>query len=138
MRREALAPVTLKDGTVLPKGTTVTVSSSRMWDPTLHESPEEWRSDRFLRLRETPGMEHRAHLVSTSGDHLGFGHGQHACPGRFFAANEVKIALSHLLLKYDFAPVEGSPPKVRKSGFSMNVDPFAKVQVRRRREEIDI
>jgi cytochrome P450 len=32
---------------------------------------------------------------------LPFGLGKHACPGRQFAINEIKIALHYLLLKYD-------------------------------------
>lgn len=41
-------------------------------------------------------------LVTTSPDHLALGHGEHACPGRFFAAIEIKILLCHLLLKYEW------------------------------------
>ncbi|KAI3397101.1 hypothetical protein diail_11244 [Diaporthe ilicicola] len=36
---------------------------------------------RFLRMRQTPGKENQAHFVTTGPDSLGFGHGQHACPG---------------------------------------------------------
>jgi len=39
--------------------------------------------------------------------YIGFGHGMHACPGRFFAGNELKVALAHLLLKYDWKMPEG-------------------------------
>ena len=31
-----------------------------------------------------------------------FGGGKHACPGRFFAVNEIKICLHKLILKYNF------------------------------------
>ena len=34
-------------------------------------------------------------------NYLPFGLGKHACPGRQFAVNEIKVALHHLLLKYD-------------------------------------
>ncbi|KAJ1325847.1 tenellin biosynthesis cytochrome P450 monooxygenase [Microdochium nivale] len=43
-------------------------------------------------------------LVSTSDKFMGFSHGSHACPGRFFAANQLKIALAHIALHYDIAP----------------------------------
>ncbi|CAG8681675.1 12336_t:CDS:2, partial [Funneliformis mosseae] len=36
---------------------------------------------------------------------LTFGNGKHACPGRFFAVNEIKVALHHLLLKYNIRKV---------------------------------
>ncbi|CAG8472164.1 14175_t:CDS:2, partial [Funneliformis caledonium] len=36
---------------------------------------------------------------------LTFGFGKHACPGRFFAVNEIKVALHYLLLKYNIRKV---------------------------------
>ncbi|EUC42253.1 hypothetical protein COCMIDRAFT_104003 [Bipolaris oryzae ATCC 44560] len=33
---------------------------------------------------------------------LYFGYGRHACPGRLFAANEIKIIMVRLLLDYEF------------------------------------
>jgi cytochrome P450 len=32
---------------------------------------------------------------------LAFGYGRHACPGRFFAANEIKMILARLVLDFD-------------------------------------
>lgn len=32
---------------------------------------------------------------------LGFGFGKHACPGRFFALNEMKMFVAHMVLNYD-------------------------------------
>ncbi|KAL2417885.1 Cytochrome P450 monooxygenase [Exophiala dermatitidis] len=45
----------------------------------------------------------KAHLqfIATSPTYLGFGHGRHACPGRFFAANELKLLMAYLLTRYD-------------------------------------
>ena len=89
-------------------------------------------------MRENDGQEHVAQLVSTSPDHLGFGHGKHACPGRFFASNEAKIILIHLLLKYDWRLPEGNPPpQVRPFAFSLRADPFTKMEYRPRLPEID-
>jgi hypothetical protein len=39
----------------------------------------------------------------TSPDNINFGHGRHACPGRFFAAGMVKIILMEILRRYDVA-----------------------------------
>lgn len=47
---------------------------------------------------------------------MGFGFGRHSCPGRFFAANEVKIALCHILLKYDFKLAEAERPEHERVG----------------------
>lgn len=69
---------------------------------------------------------------------MGFGYGKHACPGRFFAAAEIKTALCHMLLKYDLKPREGPAPRVLSQGMHLYPDPMAAILVRRRKEEIDI
>ncbi|KAI1076359.1 cytochrome P450 [Whalleya microplaca] len=130
--------VQLSDGTILPKGSRILVASNFM-DPKIYPDPEKFDPSRFLKLRQGPGQEHSWQFVTTTPAHTLFGHGQHACPGRFFASNEVKIALCHLLLKYDwrFVPGEGRPAPMLFEG-SNNVDSKAKVQVRRREAEIDL
>ncbi|KAH9229033.1 hypothetical protein K456DRAFT_1845591 [Colletotrichum gloeosporioides 23] len=138
MGRIADADVYLSDGTVIPKGMKVAVANTSRHDPIIYESPLEFDGYRFLRMRQTPGKENQAHFVTTSPDSLGFGHGQHACPGRFFAANEVKIAMCHLLLKYDLELVPGSDFSVQVHGFSLNSNRGAKIRVRRRKEEINL
>lgn len=138
MKRLAEEDIKLSDGTIIPKGETIFVSGNRMWDPTVYPDPMTFDPYRFLKLRETPGHETSAQLVSPSVEHMAFGYGKHACPGRFFAANEVKIALCHILLKYDFRLAEGCIPKVRKIGLGLNADPFATVSIRRREEELHL
>ncbi|PLB49717.1 cytochrome P450 [Aspergillus steynii IBT 23096] len=138
MRRLATKTVTLSDGTTIPKGTSIFVSSKRMWDPEIYPNPGTFDAYRFLRLRETPGNENSSQLVSVSPEHFGFGLGKHACPGRFFAANEIKIALCHILLKYDFRLEEGSQPEIMKMGSEISADHFARLQIRRRESEIEL
>ncbi|KAJ5820053.1 hypothetical protein N7474_005644 [Penicillium riverlandense] len=134
-----IGDIKLSDGTLLRKGTFLLVSGEKMWDPQVYSSPDTFDPYRFLKLRETPGHETSAQLVSPSPEHLGFGYGNHACPGRFFAVNEVKIALCHILLKYDFKLAPGSArPTVKKTGVSWNADPTASIAIRRRQEEITL
>ncbi|KND87450.1 Dihydromonacolin L monooxygenase LovA [Tolypocladium ophioglossoides CBS 100239] len=118
MRRVASETFTLSDGTVIPKGHSVAVSSHSMWEPQIHPQPNEWNGYRFYDMRDEPEKQHLAQLVTTGISHLAWGHGDHACPGRFFAANEVKIILVHILLKYDFELPAGYVPKVREWGFA--------------------
>ncbi|KAK4180675.1 putative cytochrome P450 E-class, group IV [Triangularia setosa] len=133
MRRVASSSLSLSDGTYIPKGATIAVSAERMWDPSVYPGADSWDGSRFLKMRSVPGSEHMAQLVSTSIEHMGFGHGQHACPGRFFAGNEVKIALLHLLLRYDWRLPEGAAaPKTRTLGFSLGVDPSLRLEYRPR------
>ncbi|KAI0164152.1 putative cytochrome P450 monooxygenase [Xylariaceae sp. FL1272] len=134
MRRLPLRDITLSDGTPLRKGREVVVAANRMWDESVYSDPERWDPYRFYRMRAAPGSssEHTTQLVSTSADHLGFGHGQHACPGRFFAANEVKVALAQLLLEYDWKLPEGADASYLQHGWSMVANPFVGVMFRRR------
>lgn len=138
MHRHVEKDLELSDGTVLPKGSRIMVASNFM-DPAIYAEPEKFDAARFLKMRQQPGQENSWQFVTTSPAHTLFGHGQHACPGRFFASNEVKIALCHLLLKYDwrFVPEEGRPPpRVFESVYA--VDQKSKIQARRRRAEIDL
>ncbi|EED18614.1 cytochrome P450 monooxygenase, putative [Talaromyces stipitatus ATCC 10500] len=135
MRRVATEEVILHDGRRIPKGSMVAISGHWSWDETFYENPEQFDGYRFLKLSKSPATEHMSHFVSTSPQHLAFGYGKNACPGRFFAANEAKIALVHILLKYDFKLDETTPPpKVVKIGWMMASDSQAKLLVRRRKE----
>lgn len=69
-------------------------------------------------------------IVSTSSQHLAFGHGRHACPGRFFAANEMKLMLSFILQNYDIEPLEERP--ANKWVHDVAIPPEIKLRVRRR------
>ncbi|OJD25220.1 hypothetical protein ACJ73_03415 [Blastomyces percursus] len=138
MGRVATADITLSDGTNIPKNTHTVVSSHRMWDPRVHADADKWDGYRFYNMRQIPGQENSSQFVSTSPDHLAFGHGQHACPGRFFAANEVKVLLCHLLLKYDLKVVEGSMIEPFRYSFAINANPNAPLMIRRREDVIDL
>ncbi|KAI0885396.1 cytochrome P450 [Annulohypoxylon maeteangense] len=138
MHRYVEKKVEISDGTTLPQGSRVVIASNFM-DPTIYPEPEKFDAARFLKMRQQPGQENNWQFVTTSPSYTLFGHGQHACPGRFFAANEVKIALCHLLLKYDwrFVPGEGRPAPTNFEGVN-GVDQKSRVQIRRRQAEIDL
>ncbi|KAH8886196.1 ent-kaurene oxidase, partial [Thozetella sp. PMI_491] len=138
MNRWVEKEVTLSDGTVLPKDSRIMVTTNFM-DPAIYSEPEKFDVARFMRMRAQPGQENAWQYVTTNPEHLLFGHGQHACPGRFFASNEIKIALCHLLLKYDwrFVPGTGRPtPQTFEVGIGTNAT--AKIERRRRKEEINL
>ncbi|KAH7389954.1 GA14-synthase [Pyrenochaeta sp. MPI-SDFR-AT-0127] len=132
MRRFTVADITLSDGVRIPKNTMTLVSAQRHWDEKYYENANTFDGYRFLRMRQTPGQENRAQVVSATADHMGFGFGLHACPGRFFAAEEIKIALSHMLMNYDFKLVPGCDIEPRRIGFSLMASPTAKLAVRHR------
>lgn len=139
MNRLVKKTITLSDGSVLPAGCRIMVSDDKVHDETVFPEPAKFDVKRFLRLRQEPGEENRHQFVTTAPDHMAFGHGQHACPGRFFASNEMKIALCFLLLWYDmrFVPDEEKPKDLEFETVS-TTDPNMRVQVRRRKEEIEL
>ena len=138
MRCVALEEVKLSDGTILPKGEVVAVSSHRMWDPSVYDEADQFDGYRFYRMREDPSKENAAQLANTSTDQYGFGLGRRSCPGRFFAANEAKIALIHILLKYDWKLSAGQTPQEVYRAFGIRCDPRTTIEVRRRAEEIQL
>ncbi|KAI1820163.1 cytochrome P450 [Xylaria intraflava] len=135
MRRSVDTDMTLSDGTVLKKGQRVQVDTYRMTKAEIYPNPKVWDANRFLNLRQQEGNESTAQLVCTTQDHLGFGHGEHACPGRFFAANELKIALCHLLIKYEWKLAPGTDVTPYIKGFATQRNPTARILIRKRPKE---
>ena len=90
---------------------------------------------RYSRLRESDPTKYQ--MVKTDCDYLLFGHGFHACPGRcvdthpasrytifsltlissFFAANELKAMLAHIVMHYDVQLEGGSRVKPENEWF---------------------
>lgn len=136
----AVADVTLSDGTFIPKNTYVTVGPLPMQDPKIYPNPEEFQPWRFLKLRTAPGAENKYQAVTTSPDFIFFGHGQHACPGRFFAGNEIKLLFAYMLLNYDFK-LPGGPetllPEVL-AGLQPLPNPAQGIMIKARTPEIDL
>ncbi|KAJ7765820.1 cytochrome P450 [Mycena maculata] len=100
---------TFSDGTRIPYGAMLTVTGGPAHsDAAIYDHPETFDGFRFSRMRDQQtnaaddgeGVFNRQ-MVSTGHDHLVFGHGKHSCPGRFFAATEIKAMLAHILVNYD-------------------------------------
>ncbi|GAP88592.1 putative cytochrome p450 protein [Rosellinia necatrix] len=138
MNRYVEKTITLSDGLSLPKGSRICVLGD-FANPEVYPEPGRFDAARFAKKRLEPGQENGWQFVTTSAAHLNFGHGEHACPGRFFAANEIKIILCHLLLKYDWRFVPGLPePEPRAFEATMAVRPDTQIQACRRKPEIDL
>ncbi|KAJ7930490.1 cytochrome P450 [Mycena leptocephala] len=142
---------TFSDGTTIPHGALLGVPNTAVHrDHSLHPNADTFDGFRFSRMREdaaraesnaiavdsaekaTPGL-FQQHMVSTSPDHLVFGHGRHACPGRFFAAMELKAMLAHILINYDLkAEVEGVRPPDQVFGLFVSPSSNGKIWMRNR------
>ncbi|KAG9310149.1 cytochrome P450 [Chiua virens] len=134
LMRKALKDFTFSDGTFIPKGTSI-VSPSRCLhlDDEYYDDALVFNPFRFSRLRDEQGGDAKHQYVSTSPIYLSFGHGKHACPGRFFAANELKSMLAHVVVTYDVKLEDNKPrPQGLKMGFDIAADPFASILFRKR------
>jgi cytochrome P450 len=127
MDRMVVSPggVKMQDGLHLPQGTRVgTCTYSIHRDGDIYDDPENYDPFRFSRIRENPkthvNIESQKDLtkvleaknlsmVTTSDTFLAFGHGRHGCPGRFFAAMNMKLLLAYIILNYDIEPLESRP-----------------------------
>ncbi|KAL4935180.1 cytochrome P450 [Aspergillus oleicola] len=138
MHRRALADIDLPGDIHIKKGDHLAVSSHSMWDEENYPNPEQFNPYRFVERRKIPAYEHKSAYVSTSADHLGFAHGKLACPGRFLAANMMKIAMLHIIFKYDLKIDAPGEAKWWHYGTDMVVKNKAKIWVKSRKTEIDL
>ncbi|KAI0737381.1 cytochrome P450 [Daedaleopsis nitida] len=131
--RKALMDVTLNDGTVIPKGTLVTAASQSIHhDDAYYDAPDVFDPFRFARMREVDGEGTKHQFVNTSLEYISFGHGRHACPGRFFAANELKAILAFIILNYDVKLTDKGRLKNLTVGASLVPDPMGEIMFRKR------
>jgi cytochrome P450 len=140
--------VTGKDGLTTPSGVHIPMgnfiavpSLAVLTDAKKHSSPETFLPFRFLDLRRDintgerlPDHVERARMTfaATSNDYLAFGNGRQACPGRFFAAAELKLMLAYVLLHYDFEMLSKRPGD-SWVGILRIPSPSAKIRVKRRK-----
>ncbi|KAM7220355.1 Cytochrome P450 [Rhypophila decipiens] len=135
VHRYVLKPFTFKDGTTIPAGATLCLAASPIQnDPEYFENPAEFDGFRFARPRQDDdGQSERMYTVNTSLKNSTFGHGRHACPGRFFAVNEIKLLMAELLSKYDVKLIPGTKPRQMYFGVTTIPEQKLKLLLRARR-----
>jgi len=50
-----------------------------------------------------------------------FGYGRHACPGRFFAANELKVIIVKILERFEIKYPDGVKERYQNTSFEQSV-----------------
>ncbi|KAF8574248.1 cytochrome P450 [Ramaria rubella] len=135
LSRKAVKEFSFSDGIRIPVGSIVSAPTIAIHrDESVYTDPETFNVFRFSDMREAEGEGTKNQMVATSVDYLPFGHGKHACPGRFFAANELKAMLAHLLLTYDIKlENEGVRPANQWFAFACVPNPKGRVLFRKRR-----
>ncbi|KAF7857170.1 hypothetical protein EAF04_009411 [Stromatinia cepivora] len=151
--RQTTSPLYLSTGHTIPKASricydavTINISGPDLspiphdpsviapFDPPSTFSPFRWSS-----LRATPGNESKFQFVTTSKQSMNFGHGSHACPGRFFAGLEIKVVVVELLRHWDIRLVGdeegrgGERPKNYVYDINVTPDPTGQLEFRRRK-----
>lgn len=115
IQREVVQPggVTTPDGLYLPRGTHVcAVIAPMQHDSSAANTPEadEFQPLRFYKAPDTTTtststQEKQLGATQISPTFLSFSLGKHACPGRFFAVQTMKVMIGWLLVHYDFEVV---------------------------------
>jgi len=92
------------NGLCVPAGTMLSIPVYNVHrDETYNPRAETFEGTRFMGQK----------MTSATPQHLAWGLGRSACPGRFFAASELKMLLAHILVTYDFRCERETMPELR-------------------------
>ncbi|KAJ7253103.1 cytochrome P450 [Mycena rebaudengoi] len=129
MGRKVVNPQGYKfsDGKTLPYGAFMQIETVGVHhDPEIYDNPMNSMQQ---------GRIFNQHMGTTGVDYLPFGHGRHACPGRFFAATELKAMLAHVVvMNYDVKldeSADGVRPPPMAIGYTRVPNTKAKVYFRK-------
>ncbi|KAF9047856.1 cytochrome P450 [Panaeolus papilionaceus] len=127
--RCALKDFTFSNGVTVPEEQSSNV----------YPNPHQFDPLRYLKLATEESQNHpeskKKYEIPTTGlDSLIFGYGRHACPGRFFAAVELKFMIAYFVSHYDVKlEKEGQRPADLAFGLTLLANPFASVLFRKRK-----
>lgn len=134
--------IDLSGGIHIPKGVRVAVPAYAIHhDETFYPNANTWDAFRFSRPMEEFRAQQQQQQSKASADHLdkildlknrglivttddffSFGFGKHACPGRFFASQEMKLMIAHIVMTYDIEMDGPRPANMEINGASVPKD----------------
>ncbi|KAI9723699.1 MAG: hypothetical protein M1812_000999 [Candelaria pacifica] len=144
--------ITMEDGLFLPQGTKVgTALFSIHRDDSFYPHAHEYDAFRFSRpleeakqdlsvveaALELKDIPQNTPLTQTSDTFLEFGHGRHACPGRFFTSAQLKLLVANMVLNYDVKLLATRPANTWIADYGIPPRK-ATLQVRRRKTQSEV
>jgi len=137
MSRMALRDFTFSNGTVVPAGTIINVSAyGTHHDAAIYKEAETMDAFRFSNMRTMEGESTKHQMAAVNDSFVLFGGGRNMCPGRFFAVNELKALLAHVLINYDVKfENDGGVPAEHWEGSACTPNSSAQVMFRKRARE---
>ncbi|UQC79553.1 cytochrome P450 [Colletotrichum lupini] len=143
-QRKVLKTFALSNGQVIPGGSVIELPVIGINnDDEIFPDSEKFDALRFYKLRQAKTEQEtgskqaevvaNAQFVSVGQTSLTFGYGRHACPGRFFAVNEIKMIMATTLANYDIKNVGDSKERYKNLEFGAitQPDPNRKVLLRK-------
>ncbi|TFY79745.1 hypothetical protein EWM64_g4272 [Hericium alpestre] len=116
MNRWVNKPFKFSNGVTVPAGVMISCAAAPIHrDDEFYPDGDTFNPFRFADIREGDGESLKHQMSTTTNQYLAFGQGRHACPGRFFATNELKCLLAHVVTAYDVKLEDGArevPPNI--------------------------
>lgn len=133
LKRVVREPIILSDGLILPKDTYICIATTSHLQTPI-SPPNSFDGFRYYKKTQASANDQHQY-TTTDSDHLHFGHGRYACPGRFVASTEMKVILSRILLNYDmkFPRGQGRPENMTVLELSFQ-DPAGRIMLKARGE----
>ncbi|KAL0578544.1 hypothetical protein V5O48_003445 [Marasmius crinis-equi] len=133
VERKVLKDFTFSDGATVPAGTNVGIPVMAIQrDDAYFPDADKFIGFRFADMREGEGEVTKHQMVTPTSDFFIFGQGRHACPGRFFAVNELKALVAHILLTYDIKAETPGGAQIKWFGIHAAQDNGARFLFRKR------
>ncbi|KAM4065656.1 cytochrome p450 [Hirsutella rhossiliensis] len=118
--------IVLPDGHRVPRGTWLCLSSGDIQsDDDSFEEARSFKPFRWVSKLAESETDKGPTLPLTSGKYFVFGHGRHACPGRWYSFHVMKVVIAYLLVNYEIEPLEKRPSNTIFA--DINVPPMAPI-----------
>ncbi|KAF9876376.1 cytochrome P450 [Colletotrichum karsti] len=143
-QRKVLKDIKLPNGQVIPQDVVIEIPAGGVnLDDEVFPNAQEFDALRYYKLRQAKDEAEsgtkaaevvaQSQFVSVGTSHLTFGYGRHACPGRFFAVNEIKMIMANILCNYEVKMPDGLTERYEniKFGAGSMPDPSKTVMIRK-------